>query len=85
LHVNEEFRRRADRSAHRSSGGPDQSARESGVRATENKYGAESLLALQQAVERLVKAARTQNSGELTAVMNRGRSYVEVRASARVG
>lgn len=50
-----------------------------------NKYGAESLLALQQAVERLVKAVRTQNSGEFTAMMNRGRLYLEVRAAARVG
>jgi chorismate mutase/prephenate dehydrogenase len=50
-----------------------------------NEYGAESLLALQQAVERLVSAVKTGNAGEFTALMNRGRAYFDVRAQARAG
>jgi chorismate mutase/prephenate dehydrogenase len=50
-----------------------------------NDYGGESLLALQQAVERLVAAVKTGNSGEFTALMNRGRAYLDVRAAARAG
>jgi len=50
-----------------------------------NEYGAESLLALQQAVERLVRTVRTKNSGEFAALMTRGRAYLDVRAAARTG
>jgi chorismate mutase / prephenate dehydrogenase len=50
-----------------------------------NDYGSESLLALQQAVERLVAAVKSGNSGEFTALMNRGRAYLDVRAAARAG
>jgi chorismate mutase/prephenate dehydrogenase len=50
-----------------------------------NEYGGESLLALQQAVERLVAAVKTKNSGEFTALMNRGRAYLDVRAASRAG
>jgi chorismate mutase/prephenate dehydrogenase len=48
-----------------------------------NEYGSESLLALQQAVERLVTAVKTKNATEFTAIMNRGRAYLDVRAAAR--
>jgi chorismate mutase / prephenate dehydrogenase len=48
-----------------------------------NEYGGESLLALQQAVERLAAAVRTKDSAEFTAIMNRGRAYLDVRAAAR--
>jgi chorismate mutase/prephenate dehydrogenase len=48
-----------------------------------NEYGGESLLALQQAVERLVTAVRTGDAGAFTALMNRGREYFNVRAQAR--
>lgn len=50
-----------------------------------NDYGGESLLALQKAVERLVSTVRTKNAAEFTALMNRGRAYLEVRAAARAG
>jgi chorismate mutase / prephenate dehydrogenase len=50
-----------------------------------NEYGSESLLALQQAVERLVTAVKTKNATEFTAIMNRGRAYLDVRAAARAG
>jgi chorismate mutase / prephenate dehydrogenase len=50
-----------------------------------NEYGAESLMALQTAVERLVKAVKTKNATEFTAIMNRGRAYLDVRAAARAG
>jgi chorismate mutase / prephenate dehydrogenase len=50
-----------------------------------NEYGGESLLALQKAVERLVETVRTKNSEEFTAIMNRGRAYLDVRAAARAG
>jgi hypothetical protein len=50
-----------------------------------NEYGGESLLALQQAVERLIASVKTGNSGEFTAIMNRGRAYLDVRAAARAG
>jgi hypothetical protein len=43
------------------------------------------LLALQQAVERLVAAVKTGNSAEFSALMNRGRAYLDVRAAARSG
>jgi chorismate mutase / prephenate dehydrogenase len=48
-----------------------------------NDYGAESLLALQKAVERLVTTVRTKNSREFTALMVRGRAYLDGRAAAR--
>src|SRR5579863_2133864 len=50
-----------------------------------NDYGGESLLALQQAVARLVATVKTGNAGEFTAIMNRGRAYLDVRAAARAG
>jgi chorismate mutase/prephenate dehydrogenase len=50
-----------------------------------NQYGGESLLALQQAVERLVRTVRAGNAEEFTAIMNRGRAYLDVRAAARAG
>jgi chorismate mutase/prephenate dehydrogenase len=48
-----------------------------------NDYGGESLLALQQAVERLVAAVKSGNAGEFTDIMTRGRAYLDVRAAAR--
>jgi chorismate mutase / prephenate dehydrogenase len=50
-----------------------------------NDYGSESLLALQEALARLVAAVKTGNSQEFTAIMNRGRAYFDVRAAARSG
>jgi chorismate mutase/prephenate dehydrogenase len=50
-----------------------------------NTYGGESLLALQNAVERLVSSVRTKNAAEFAALMNRGRAYLDVRAAARAG
>jgi chorismate mutase/prephenate dehydrogenase len=50
-----------------------------------NDYGGESLMALQTAVERLVKAVKSKNATEFTAIMNRGRAYLDVRAAARAG
>jgi chorismate mutase/prephenate dehydrogenase len=50
-----------------------------------NDYGGESLMALQTAVDRLVKAVKTKNATEFTAIMNRGRAYLDVRAAARAG
>ncbi len=48
-----------------------------------NDYGNESLLALQKAVERLVTTVKTKNAQEFTAIMSRGRAYLDVRAAAR--
>ena len=48
-----------------------------------NEYGGESLFALQQAIERLVTAVKTKDAAEFTALMNRGRAYLDVRAAAR--
>ena len=48
-----------------------------------NDYGGESLLALQQAVERLVVAVKSGNAAEFTDIMTRGRAYLDVRAAAR--
>jgi chorismate mutase/prephenate dehydrogenase len=48
-----------------------------------NEYGGESLLALQQAVERLVEAVKSGNAAEFTDIMTRGRAYLDVRAAAR--
>jgi chorismate mutase/prephenate dehydrogenase len=50
-----------------------------------NDYGGESLLALQKAVERLVATVKSKNATEFTAIMNRGRAYLDVRAAARAG
>ena len=48
-----------------------------------NEYGAESLLALRQAVDRLTSAVQTKNAAGFAALMNRGRAYLDVRAAAR--
>src|SRR5580704_13816439 len=50
---------------------------------TSNTYGSESLLALQKAVERLMATVRSKNLQEFTALMTRGRAYLDVRAAAR--
>ena len=50
-----------------------------------NAYGNESLLALQKAVEGLVATVKTKNATEFTAIMNRGRAYLEVRAATLKG
>ena len=50
-----------------------------------NEYGGESLNALTEAVERLVTAVKTKDAGAFTALMNRGRAYLDVRAAARAG
>ena len=50
-----------------------------------NDYGAESLLALQRAVEQLIATVATKNAGAFAALMNRGRAYFDVRAQARAG
>jgi chorismate mutase/prephenate dehydrogenase len=50
---------------------------------TSNTYGGESLQALQKAVEGLVATVRTKNLREFTAIMRRGRAYLDVRAAAR--
>jgi chorismate mutase/prephenate dehydrogenase len=48
-----------------------------------NEYGGESLLALQNAVETLVTAVRMKDAAKFTALMTRGRAYLDVRAAAR--
>jgi chorismate mutase/prephenate dehydrogenase len=50
-----------------------------------NDYGGESLQALSEAVERVRHAVTTKNAAEFTALMNRGRAYLDVRAAARAG
>src|ERR1700690_735693 len=50
-----------------------------------NEYGGESLLALQQAVERLLAVVRAKDAAAFSALMNRGRAYFDVRAQARAG
>jgi chorismate mutase / prephenate dehydrogenase len=50
-----------------------------------NDYGGESLSALTQAVERVVTAVKTKNAAQFTALMTRGRAYLDVRAAARAG
>lgn len=50
-----------------------------------NEYGTESLLALEQAVARLVEAVRSKDADAFTALMLRGRAYFDVRAQARRG
>jgi chorismate mutase/prephenate dehydrogenase len=48
-----------------------------------NEYGGESLLALQNAVENLVTTVKTKDAAKFTALMTRGRAYLDVRAAAR--
>jgi chorismate mutase/prephenate dehydrogenase len=48
-----------------------------------NDYGGESLQALHAAVERLVAAVRDKDAAAFTAIMKRGRAYLDVRAAAR--
>ena len=50
-----------------------------------NEYGGESLQALQKAVEQLVNAVKNRDAAGFTAIMNRGRAYLDVRAAARAG
>jgi chorismate mutase/prephenate dehydrogenase len=50
-----------------------------------NEYGGESLLALQKAVEQLVSTVKNRDAAGFTAIMNRGRAYLDVRAAARAG
>jgi chorismate mutase / prephenate dehydrogenase len=50
-----------------------------------NEYGGESLLALTEAVERLVTAVKRKDADAFAALMNRGRAYLDVRAAARAG
>jgi chorismate mutase/prephenate dehydrogenase len=50
-----------------------------------NDYGGEPLLALRQAVERLIAAVETGNASEFIGLMKRGRAYLDVRAAARAG
>jgi len=50
-----------------------------------NDYGGESLLALQQAVERLIGAVKSGDSARFTDLMKRGRAYLDVRAASRAG
>jgi len=50
-----------------------------------NEYGGESLRALQSAVQKLVTVVASGDASEFTAIMNRGRAYLDVRAAARAG
>jgi chorismate mutase/prephenate dehydrogenase len=50
-----------------------------------NDYGCESLLALSAAVQRVVTAVKHKDAAEFTAIMNRGRAYLDVRAAVRAG
>jgi chorismate mutase/prephenate dehydrogenase len=50
-----------------------------------NDYGGESLQALSAALQRVVAAVESRNAAEFTALMNRGRAYLDVRAAARAG
>jgi chorismate mutase/prephenate dehydrogenase len=47
-----------------------------------NQYGAESLRALQVAVERIASAVKAQDLPQFQAIMERGRAYFDVRAAA---
>ncbi len=47
-----------------------------------NQYGAESLRALQVAVERIALAVKAQDLPQFQAIMERGRAYFDVRAAA---
>ena len=44
---------------------------------------ARASLLVEQAVERLVATVKSGNSAEFSAIMNRGRAYLDVRAAAR--
>jgi len=48
-----------------------------------NEYGQESLLALKDAVARLVSAVQQHDAGAFTALMERGRVYFDARAQSR--
>jgi chorismate mutase/prephenate dehydrogenase len=48
-----------------------------------NEYGGESLLALRQAVERLIESVNSGNTAQFSDLMHRGRAYLDVRAAAR--
>jgi chorismate mutase/prephenate dehydrogenase len=50
-----------------------------------NEYGGESLRALRQAVMELVGIVERKDAAAFTAIMNRGRAYLDVRAAARAG
>jgi chorismate mutase/prephenate dehydrogenase len=50
-----------------------------------NDYGGESLQALSAAVERVVAAVKEKDAAAFTALMKRGRAYLDVRAAARAG
>ena len=50
-----------------------------------NDYGGESLRALSAAVGRVVAAVEHGDATEFTALMTRGRAYLDVRAAARAG
>ena len=50
-----------------------------------NQYGAESLMALKEAVARLIAAVQSKDADAFTALMHRGRAYFDVRAQARGG
>jgi chorismate mutase/prephenate dehydrogenase len=47
-----------------------------------NQYGAESLRALQTAVERIALAVQARDLPQFQAIMDRGRAYFDVRAAA---
>ena len=48
-----------------------------------NEHGAQSLLALKEALARLISAVQTKDLDAFTALMLRGRAYFDVRAQAR--
>jgi chorismate mutase/prephenate dehydrogenase len=48
-----------------------------------NEYGVESLMALKEAVARLISAVQSKDADAFTALMLRGRAYFDVRAQAR--
>src|SRR6202522_2999528 len=50
-----------------------------------NEYGAESLMALKEAVARLIAAVQSKDADAFTALMLQGRAYFDVRALARGG
>ena len=47
-----------------------------------NEYGEQSLRALQEAVGRIAGAVRDRDLAEFSAIMHRGRAYLDVRAAA---
>jgi chorismate mutase/prephenate dehydrogenase len=50
-----------------------------------NDYGTESLMALKEAVARLIAAVQSKDADAFTALMLRGRAYFDDRAQAREG